>query len=79
MQFSQAFRTIMESREYTHEELAEEVGVSRQSVTQMLRKGNPSLDALAKYLRPLGYRVVLVPVGAKLTQDSYVVEGGDHA
>lgn len=79
MQFSQAFRNILSARDCTQQELADEVGVSRISVATLLRRGNPSVGVATKYLRPLGYRVVLVPVGAKLTQDSYVVEGGDHA
>lgn len=79
MRFAQAMRNILSARDYTQQQLADEVGVSRISVATLLKRDNPSMDVATKYLRPLGYRVVLVPVGAKLTQDSYVLEGSDPA
>lgn len=75
MRFSQAMRTIIDARDYTQDEYARLVGVSRQSVTQMLRKGNPTVNAMDRYLSPLGYRVVLVPVGARVPDGSYPLEG----
>lgn len=79
MKFAQAFSAILSARGYTQTGLADDIGVSRQAVTQLIRKNNPTVDSLDRYLARLGYRVALVPVGARLPDGSYVLEGSDHA
>lgn len=73
MEFSKAFIGILNARGYNQRALAAEVDVKPPSISSMLKKNNPSVDALSKYLRVLGYDIALVPVGAKLPEGSYVI------
>jgi transcriptional regulator with XRE-family HTH domain len=77
MKFSDAFREIIKSRGYTQQSLAEKVGVKQSSIGSMLAKGNPSVNAMVRYLSEAGYDVALVPTGSNLPDGSYVMEPGD--
>lgn len=77
MKFSDAFREIIKSRGYTQQSLAEKVGVKQSSIGSMLAKGNPSVNAMVRYLSEAGYNVALVPTGSNLPDGSYVMEPGD--
>ena len=77
MKFSDAFREIIKSRGYTQQSLAEKVGVKQSSIGSMLAKGNPSVNAMVRYLSEAGYGVALVPTGSNLPDGSYVMEPGD--
>lgn len=74
MLFSDSLRKIMATRGYTQQALADAVSVSQSSIASMLRKNNPSVDALCKYLSVMGYDIALVPTGSKLPDGSYVLE-----
>lgn len=74
MKFSDAFREIIKSRGYTQQSLAEKVGVKQSSIGSMLAKGNPSVNAMVRYLSDAGYDVALVPKGANLPEGSRVLE-----
>lgn len=74
MIFSDALRTIMKSRGATQESLANTLGIKPPSVAGVLKKGNPSVNAMCNYLAPLGYKVALVPDGAFLPEGSYTLE-----
>jgi transcriptional regulator with XRE-family HTH domain len=77
MKFSDAFREIIKSRGYTQQSLAEKVGVKQSSIGSMLAKGNPSVNAMVRYLSEAGYDVALVPTGSNLPDGSYVMEPND--
>ncbi len=85
MQFRTAFKAILAKKRVSYARLGEALGanggraVSGPAVSSMIRKGNPSLDALRPYLDVLGYDVVLVPKGsaALLPEGSYVIDGAD--
>lgn len=82
MIFKDAFKAILKSRGATQYTVAEAVGVRQPSVADMLRKGNPTVNAMHRYLSELGYRVALVPDGAFLPEGSYLLdpkEDGDGA
>ncbi len=56
-----ALRKVAESRQMT--ELAEEVGVSRESLYRMMAQtGNPTHNNLDGILRALGFRLAIVPL-----------------
>lgn len=84
MRFSTAFREIAASRKVSYARLGMAVAattgraVSAAAVASMVRKGNPSLDALRPYLSAMGYEVALVPAGteALLPEGSYVIDEG---
>lgn len=78
MQFRQAFRAIMSARGYSQAALAEKVGVSPTSVSSMLSKGNPSINAVSAYLGAMGYSVALVPNGTNLPEGSHVLEPSER-
>lgn len=77
MKFSDAFREIIKLRGYTQQSLAEKVGVKQSSIGSMLAKGNPSVNAMVRYLSEAGYDVALVPTGSNLPDGSYVMEPND--
>lgn len=74
MKYSIAFSSIMSDRGYTQQEVADSVGVSQPALANSLRRGDPRLSSASRYLEPMGYRVALVPVGAKLPKGSYVLD-----
>lgn len=76
MRFKQAMLTVLDSRGYTQSELARDVGVSAGAISSMLRKGNPSVAVINKYMHGLGYQVVLVPIGARMPNGCYVLTEG---
>lgn len=86
MRFKTAFSAILKDRKVTYSKLGEAVAstggksVSAAAVGSMVKKGNPSFDAVRPYLDALGYDVVLVPKGsaALLPKDSYVIDGKDE-
>lgn len=71
---SYAVRQIIEDRGYTKAEAAKLIGITSGALCSFFNKGNPTVDALYRYLKPLGYSVVLVPDGAKLPDGSYLLE-----
>lgn len=73
MEFNESFKRIARSRGYSIEGVAEEVGTTYGSLASTLRKNNPTVNGISKYLRVLGYDIALVPVGARLPEGSYVV------
>lgn len=77
MQFKDAFKAIAKSRGYTQSGIADEVGVRLASLATVLRKNNPTVNGVSKYLRVLGYDISLTPVGAKLPEGSYVITKED--
>lgn len=77
MKFSDAYHTIYKSRGYTQQALADALGIRQSSVSSLLKKGNPSVDALVGYLAPLGYEVALVPVGSRLPDGSMTLSPSD--
>ena len=77
MKFQQAFRVIMSARGFTQAALGDKVGVRQSSISSMLAKGNPSINAVSAYLNAMGYSVALVPDGVNLPEGSYVIEPGE--
>ncbi|MBY4798341.1 helix-turn-helix domain-containing protein [Collinsella sp. AGMB00827] len=71
--FQDAMKQIIKSRGYTILGLAEQVGVKYGSLSGILRKNNPTVSGISKYLRVLGYDIALIPNGAKLPEGSYVI------
>lgn len=74
MNFAQAFKKILKSRNKTQSSLAEETHTAQGSIASMLYKGNPSFKAADRYLDACGYKIVLVPEGTTLPDDWYVVD-----
>lgn len=70
MKFSDAYHAIYKLHGYTQQQLADVLGIRQSSVSSFLKKGNPSADALIRYLVPLGYEVALVPAGTRLPDGS---------
>jgi transcriptional regulator with XRE-family HTH domain len=77
MKFSDAYRIIYKSRGYTQQALADTLGIRQSSVSSFLKMGNPSADAMIRYLAPLGYDVALVPVGTRLPDGSMTLSPSD--
>lgn len=78
MKFAQAMRTILSARGYTQTALAEECGVRQEAVKYLVSKrADPKLSTVNRYVSHLGYRVVLEPVGSRLPEGSYVIDGGE--
>ncbi|MBY4798340.1 helix-turn-helix domain-containing protein [Collinsella sp. AGMB00827] len=73
MMFEDVMKQIIASRGHTQKSLALEVGVKPPSLANVLRKNNPTINGLSKYLKVLGYDIALIPTGAKLTDDSYII------
>lgn len=71
---SDAVRQIISSRGYTQAEAAKLIGITSGGLSASFRKGNPTVDALYRYLKPMGYSIVLVPEGSKLPDGSYLLE-----
>lgn len=76
MDFNNAFRGIVGSRGYTITSAAEAAGITYGALSSALVKNNPSVAAMNRYIKALGYQVALVPVGTKLPDGSYVLEAG---
>ena len=74
MRFADAYRDIAKRRGYSMPKLADALGVAYGSIASMLHKGNPTVDAMDKYLGRLGYSVAIVPAGSNLPDGSYVLE-----
>ena len=66
MGMGEAYRSLMESKGLTQNDIAGLVGVNQSSVASFLIKGNPSLGVMYRYLLPLGYEVCLKPAGAEM-------------
>ena len=67
-------RDIFKSRGLSLAEAARKIGITSGALSSVLRKRNPSVDALCRYVSPFGYDVALVPAGTKLPPDAYVLE-----
>lgn len=74
MRFPEAMRSIMRARGATQASLAEALGIRPPSIAGALAKGNPSIDACHRYVSEMGYRVALVPEGARLPEGSYLLD-----
>lgn len=77
MEFNKAMKGIIATRGFTQTGLAETVGVKLGSLGNILRKNNPTVNGISKYLRVLGYDIALVPVGSRLPEGSYVITAGN--
>ena len=74
MNFKMAYTTILALRGMSRQDAADATGRSLPAVHDMLRKGNPSVEVAADYLRACGYRLVCVPDGAKLPSGCAVID-----
>ena len=77
MDFSAAYRAIAKSRGYSIPAAAEAAGTKYGSLANVLKRNNPGVQVAGKYLAPLGYEVVLAPVGTKLPEGCHVIGGGE--
>ena len=77
MKFCDAFIDAMKTRGYTRHAVAQEVAVSDAAVWSVINKNNPSMDVAMRYLKVLGYQVVLAPVGVRLPEGCYALDGGE--
>ena len=75
MEFPEAFVTIMKSRGLSRRDVAALTGRSLPAIHNVIHKGNPSVDVLAEYAAACGYRVALVPAGARLPEGAVPLEG----
>lgn len=78
MDFNVAYRAIAKERGYSIPAAAEAAGTKYGSLANVLKRNNPGVQVAAKYLKALGYEVVLAPVGAKLPSGCYVIEEGEE-
>ena len=74
MNFSDAFKRVMKSRNMTQQALAHKTDTKQGSIASMLYKGNPSLKVASRYLKACGYNIVLVPSESNLPDDWFVVD-----
>lgn len=77
MDFNEAYRAIAKERGYSIPAAAEAAGTKYGSLANVLKRNNPGVQVAAKYLRALGYEVVLAPVGTNFPAGCYVVDGGE--
>lgn len=74
MNYAEAFKKILSLKGLSQMELANRTDTRQGSIASMLYKGNPSLQVASRYLDACGYDVVLVPKGAHLPKDSFIVD-----
>ncbi len=73
MKIGDIIRSLLKKRGHSQRSYAAAVGVTCGGVVSLLKLSNPRTDSLLKYLAPLGYTVAIVPNGARLPEDAYIV------
>lgn len=74
MKATQVIRTIVEEKEMKYSELAFQVNVKKNVLSERLRQDNISIDKMNELLRVLGYKMVAVPYDVNVKEDWYDID-----
>ena len=74
MKFRDAIREILSHKSITQSGLAKTLGVAQTTLAARLSQENISLKTLRETLKPLGYKVVIMPETETLPDDSCEIE-----
>lgn len=69
----QALKAILKSLKVSQATLGERAGVTQQAISILVNQDNATFESFEKYTEALNYDIVLVPKGASLPSNSYVV------
>lgn len=73
MKACEVIRTVMKLRNVKVNDLVEKLGVKQPTLSQRLKQDNISSDKMVEMLDVMGYKLVVVPVGKKLSDDCFEI------
>ena len=74
MKANQVVRTIVETKDMKYSELAFQLNVKKNVLSERLRQENISIDKMNELLRALGYKMVAVPYATSIKEDWYEID-----
>lgn len=74
MKATQVIRTIVEEKEMKYSELAFQLNVKKNVLSERLRQDNISIDKMNELLRVLGYKMVAVPYDTPVKDEWFDID-----